>query len=596
MTEGEQRMPEMESDKRKVRLYLCECGPIIKEALDLESLAQRLDMEESVEEVITYPTLCSEEGRQWMAREIAEHPDCRVVVAGCSPREHGATFMEVCRKAEFNPYLLAMANVREQCAWVTPDREKATDKAEKMIHAAVARVREQQPLDEKEIDCSTDALVIGSGVAGLTAARRLADGGRRVYLVEKSPAVGGRAALLGDVFPDLECASCMLEPLMDDVLHHPNIECFTYSEVEEVLGFFGNYTVKIRGKARHVDLDACYGCGSCHAVCPEESRNEFDAGFSLRKAIHIPYMGALPNASLVDEASCRHFKGEECSACVEACPFGNVNLDTTDEVTERQVGAIVIATGAEPCLHGDVDSIPRVLTSMALERLINASGPTGGEIRLPWADAMPRSIALIHCIDENGRGPVEACSKICCLSFAKYVHQISEKLPGCTIHQVMGDCSVGGTGFREFFKAAVGKQGRNLISLGPADRILGFSEGDDSVIVRYTKDGAEEELHADFAVVAPPLRGREDSDELGEILRLERSSEGFFLEDHPLLRPFRTRVDGVYVAGSAQGPKTIGESTAHGAAAAAAAAAARPAAPRAPSRRVSSLTARSWRR
>lgn len=562
-------MGDTEKNAAKVRLYICECGPIIKEALDIDFLARSFEREDDVEEVITYSTLCSEEGRKWMAEEIAAHPDSRVVVAGCSPREHGATFMEVCRQAAFNPYLFAMANIREQCAWVTPDRHQASAKAERMIRAAVARVKRQEPLDEREIDCNTDAMVIGSGVAGLTAARLLADGGRRVYLVEKSPAIGGRTALLGDVFPDLECASCMLEPLMDEVLHHPNIECLTYSEVEGVLGFFGNYTVRIRKNARHVDLDGCYGCGSCHAACPEEQPSEFDAGLSKRKAIHIPYAGALPNVSLIDDGSCRHFRGEECSACVEACPFGNVDLDTRDEVTERQVGAIVIATGAEPQEYGEGGSSPRVLTAMALERLINASGPTGGEIRLPGQDA-PRSVALIHCVDEKGCGPAEACSKVCCMSFAKYVHQISEKLPGCEMFQLVGDCCVGGRGFREFFKAATGKEGLQRISLGPKDRILGIDDQGDSVRVRYMGNGEEKELGVDLAVVAPPLVGREESRELGSILRLERSPDGFFLEDHPLLRSFRSRVDGVFVAGSAQGPKTIQEAAAHGAASAAA--------------------------
>jgi len=564
-------MSESSEKTAKVRVYLCECGPIIKDAIDLDSIAQRLSAADGVDSVCRYATLCSKEGRRWLADDLAQHSDCRAVVAGCSPREHGATFMNVCRQAEFNPYLLTMANIREQCVWVTLDRYHAEQKAERIIRAAVSRVAEQQPLEESEIDCNTDALVVGSGVAGLTAARMLADGGRHVTLVERAPAVGGRAALLSEVYPNLECGSCMLEPLLDDVLHHPNIECHTDSEIEEVLGFFGNYTVSVRKRARRVDVAACYGCRTCVEACPVEVPSAFDHGLSTRKAIDIAYPGALPNATAVDGAHCDHAKGEDCARCAEACPFGAIDLDATDKVVEHKVGALIVATGAEtePVSQADGSSGPssRVLSSMAFERLLNASGPTGGELRLPDRDA-PRSIALVHCSDGSGRAPVERCSKVCCMAFAKYAHLIGRKLPDCTIHEFLWDRCAGGKGYREFCHETAKETGLRQEWLRPGDRIEGVTQNADGVTIDYTSNGRKAALDVDLAILSPPLQGAADSESLSSLLRIDRGEHGYFLEEHGHLRSSQSRVEGIFLAGCAQAPRTIEESASHGAAAA----------------------------
>lgn len=562
--------PMSESSKKtaKVRVYLCECGPIIKDAIDLDSIAQRLGAADGIECVRKYATLCSKEGRQWLADELTQHPDCRVVIAGCSPREHGVTFMNVCRQAAFNPYLLTMANIREQGVWVTLDRYQAEQKAEGIIRAAASRVVEQQPLEESEIDCSTDVLVVGSGVAGLTAARMLADGGRHVTLVERAPVVGGRAALLSEVFPNLECGSCMLEPLLDDVLHHPNIECHTDSEVEEVLGFFGNFTVRVRKRARRVDVASCYGCRTCVEACPVEVPSAFDHGLSTRKAIDIAYPGALPNATAVDGTQCDHAKGADCARCAEACPFGAIDLDATDTVVEHKVGALIVATGAETEPVGQSNgSSGRVLSSMAFERLLNASGPTGGELRIPGRDA-PRSIALVHCSDGSGRAPVERCSKVCCMAFAKYAHLIGQKLPGCTIHEFLWDRCAGGKGFREFCNETAKEAGLSQQWLQPGDRIEGVAESAEGVTILYTSSGEKSELAVDLAILSPPLQGANDSKELSALLRLDRGEHGYYVEDHGHLRTSQSRVEGIYLAGCAQAPRTIEESATHGAAAA----------------------------
>jgi len=549
------------------RVYVCECGPIIKDAIDLDALCAKLSALDGVEEVQRHATLCSEAGRVWLEDDLRFNPDSRVVVVGCSPREHGATFMEVCRRTGINAYLLAMANVREQCTWVTADREAALDKALAISRAAIARAGLAVPLEEREIDALTDVAVIGSGVAGLTAARLLAGADRTVHLVERSAAIGGRVALLGDVYPGLECASCMLEPLMDDVLHHPRIVLHTLSEVEEVLGYKGNFTVRIREHARHVDPDACYGCRTCHAACPVEVPSEADRGLATRRAVYIPYEGALPNATVLDERSCLRFKGEQCDACAAACPFGAIDLEQEDRVVEARVGAIVLATGAETTPLDEAALAGGMIDAMTLERMLNSAGPTGGELRLLGREP-PRSIALIQCSDEDGFAPVIPCSKLCCMSFAKYVHQLREKLPGCEIHRFAWERCVGGKGYKEFADAAEQEPTVKQIRLGVEDRIQGVDTDDGRVAISYTQGGEWRELEVDLAVVAPPLVGAPRIGELARALRLELGPDGFVVEEHERLRPFGTRIEGVLVAGCARGPGDIQDSASQGAAAA----------------------------
>lgn len=556
-----------------VRLILCECGPIIKDLVDLDSVAAALGAHQAVASVERHATLCSDEGRAWLQAQLRENPFHRVVIAGCSPREHGTTFAGVLRAAGMNPYLLTMANIREQCGWVTPDKDQATAKATAIVRAAVARCLTQQPLEESEIECNSDALVVGAGVAGLTAARLLADGGRKVYLVERTPAVGGKTVLYGETFPNMECASCMLEPLMDEVLHHENIEVLTCSEVEELLGFVGNFTAKIRRTARHVDENNCFGCRACQEVCPVEiPDNEFDAGMSTHKAIYIPYAGALPNASVIDKSACLHFKDGSCDACVAACPFGNIDLAATDEVIERNVGAVIVATGSELKVTDSQDSIihhPGVVTTYAFERILNTDGPTGGEIRLPDGKT-PGSIALMYCSDESGSFPAAECSKTCCMSMAKYAREIRAKLPQASLLAVLWDRCAGGKGWREFALESAKDPSVTEIHLGPGGSVqVSPAAINGGVHLAFEQNGTTGETTVDMVVVATPQGGARGIESLAARLGVDTDKDGFILEEHARLHPFASRVEGIFVAGCAQAPKDVAESAAHGAAAAA---------------------------
>jgi heterodisulfide reductase subunit A2 len=544
----------------RARVYVCECGPILKNAMDLDALSERIGAEAEVTEVVRHATLCSPDGKEWLAQQMAQHPDERVVIAACSPREHGETFAAAARAAGINPYLVGLASIREQAAWVTPDPDAALDKAHRLLLATLRRVVRQEPLEEKDIDVLTDVLVLGAGVAGLTAAKLLAEAGRKVTLVETSPAVGGRAALLSDIYPGGECASCVLEPMMDEVLHHDNVELLTESALEELLGFLGNFTARIRRRARPVDPEVCYGCHTCHEACPVSVDNPFDGGLSQHKAIHVPYTGALPNVSIVDEAHCLKIAGETCDACVNACPFGAIDFSAAESVVERRVGAVIVATGGDSALPARWRGGSRVIDASTLERLLSSAGPTGGLVQLPGQDP-PRSIALI--LDPGGppdRATPED-TKLRTLTINKVVDQLSEKLPEAQLHElafIYGPHSASGG-------SSSGSPPRRLW-LSPSDQIGPVEEIDAGVRLNYTRRGVPEAMDVDLLVVLPPLRGAEGNAPLGEILGVVTSAQGFFEPADPVLAPYRASLDGIYVAGCARSPMDVAETAAAAAA------------------------------
>jgi heterodisulfide reductase subunit A len=530
-------------------VLICECGPLLGESIDLGRLAEEARRLPGVGRVERYSTLCSEEGKGFMETLLADGSFDRVVLAGCSPHQHEATFQAVLRDCGMNPFLLTMANIREQCGWVSEDRTAATEKALHLISGAVARCRLQQPLEVEQIEANLDVAVLGSGVAGLQAALLAARAGRNVVVVEKSPCIGGRAAMLSEVFPGGLCASCLLEPLMDEVLHHDRIEMLTCSGIEEVLGCQGNFTMRIRRKARHVDEKGCYGCGTCHEACPVVVPDPVGQG--TRKAVYIPYPGALPHVSVVDESACLRFRGADCDACARACPFGNIDLSAGDEVLERKAGAIILATGAVWTGGPHFPSTyPNILTLPAFERLFHPDGPTGGELRLKEG-APIRSVVLVA-----DPAPSHLFSEI----LAHLVGEIRKKAADVRIDLV---CRAGPRSEFPNADASV-----NWIPLNTGARLS--VTGDDIGPVRIlieSNGGPAVRTTGDIAVWVGGLAGDPALQQVARGLRLELDSDGF-VQNADSLASFSTRAQGIFVAGCAQGPKGIRESATQGAAAA----------------------------
>jgi heterodisulfide reductase subunit A len=556
----------------RIGVYVCECGPNIKEALELDELVQFVQGLENVVVAKSFGLLCSKEGSELIGKDIKGHNLTRVVIAACSPKEHENTFKKVLTRAGLNPFLLQIANIREQCAWVIKDRAIATDKAKAMTAAALKRVIYHEPLEVKEIQCQPDVLVVGAGMAGISAALTLAQKNRRVYLVEKLPCIGGKVARYEDVFPSLECASCVLDPKLDEVLHNEHIEVLALSEVQQVLGFYGNFTVRINKKASFVDTETCIGCGACIEVCPVKVKNEYSEGLDQRRAIYIPYAGALPNVAVIDKEHCLRFSAKECSACREACPFGSVDYEQSDQVLELKVGAVVLATGfdifdpnrAPQYGYGKIED---VYTSLEFERLLSSTGPTGGKILLKNGRS-PKDIALVHCVGSRTRDFCEYCSGICCTYLLKFAYQANKKLPGVSITGFHSDLCLPGKDAQSFFNRICREGTIKLVRMKDPDSMKIVQE-DGKILIKYTDiHGGSNATACDMVVLAPAIEGARDARHVAEVFDLSQGEGGFFVEEHTGVAPVSTARDGVFVAGCAQGPKDIQGSVGQGQAAA----------------------------
>ncbi|RLG56041.1 MAG: disulfide reductase, partial [Thermoproteota archaeon] len=274
-------------DSPRIGVYICHCGLNIAGVIDCEKVAEAFKDYPGVVVSKDYRYMCSDPGQELIKEDIRKYNLNRVVVAACSPRMHEPTFRKCIAEAGLNPYLFEMANIREMCSWChTHQREAANEKAIDMVRMAVEKARRLQPLETIEVPVTPKAMVIGGGVAGIQAALDLADMGFKVYMVEKSPTIGGKMALLDKTFPTLDCSICILGPKMVDVARHPNIELLSYSEVTSVDGFIGNFKVKVLKKPRYVKEEECNACGACTEVCPVEVPNEWDMGLGVRKAIY----------------------------------------------------------------------------------------------------------------------------------------------------------------------------------------------------------------------------------------------------------------------------------------------------------------------
>ncbi len=536
----------------RIGVYLCTCGGNVGDRVDLDAVERALARDAAYVVRAEFP--CSEDGRQWVVEHLrANRPD-RVVMAACSPREYERAFMAILEEAGMNPYFLQIANIREQVAWVIPDREQATAKAAAQIRGAVARVARHEPLERRELEVCRDAVVIGAGPAGLKAAITLAEAGRAVTLVERSAALGGLPALYEELFPNLECGPCMLEPLLGEVLHGPHagrIRILTLAEVSRVKGYYGNFTVSIRQAPRFVDVDACIGCGECVAPCPESAPNPFNFGLDRRKAIALPYLGALPNAPYLDSAACARSTGQDCALCRDACPVeGAIRFDDEPRDLEIPAGALVVAIGGGAGRLPEPGSIPGVYTSLELERLLASNGPTGGTLEA-------RSIAIVHCSGSLDGDGAPYCSGVCCQAAFKFNQMIAHKAPEARVHH--------------FYKelAASGKEAFALYRRARANPNAMFTPYDalriaDGPVVEC----AGKRLSFDMVVLCPPVIGAVAAAELSRILGAPLDRFGFFEELHPRMDSARSRVEGIYLAGACQGPMDIRGAVAQGMAAA----------------------------
>jgi heterodisulfide reductase subunit A len=517
--------------------------------------------------------MCSDPGQQMIKDAIKEKKLTGVVVASCSPRMHEPTFRRACAEAGLNPFLCEMANLREHCSWVHENVEEATKKAVDLIRVMVEKVKKNAPLNPIRVPVTKRALVVGGGIAGIQAALDIANGGHEVVLVERSPSIGGHMSQLSETFPTLDCSQCILTPRMVDVAVHPKIKLYTYAEVDEVDGFIGNFEVKVRKKARSVDMKKCNGCGTCWTKCPAKKiPSEFDAGLGMRTAIYVPFPQAVPNKPVIDRENCIFFKKGKCGTCKKNCPTGAIDYEAQDEIVTEKVGAIVVATGFklfDISKYGEYGygKYKDVIDGMQFERLASASGPTSGKMQRPSDGAEPKSVVFIKCV--GSRDPqkgLEYCSKICCMYIAKHTMLYKHKVHDGKAYVFYMDIRAGGKNYEEFVRRAIEEDGAIYLR-GRVSRIY---EHKGKLIVKGadTIRGEQVEIAADMVVLANAIEPQADASSVAQRIGVAYDKYGFISEAHPKLRPVETNTAGVFLAGACQAPKDIPDTVAQASASA----------------------------
>jgi len=563
-----------EDTERRIGVYVCHCGLNIAGTVDVEELAEYAATLDSVVVARHYPYMCSDPG-QTLIRDDIEHSKLnRVVVASCSPRMHELTFRKACQAAGLNPYLYEHANIREHCSWVHDDKAIATEKAKDIVRAAVRRVYCHEALELKEAPLNPNVLVVGAGIAGIQASLDIANGEHKVYLVERDPSIGGHMAQLDRTFPTLDCSECIMTPKMTEVGQHPFIELLAYSEVEEVSGAIGNFKVKVRKKARYIDEVKCIGCGVCEEKCPWKVASEFEEGLSQRKAVYIPFAQAIPNVATIDREHCVYFETGKCRACEKFCEAKAIDFEQQDEITEIEVGSIILATGYDifdpSVLHqygyGHYDN---VLTGLQFERMTCAAGPTGGKIVLNDGQ-VPKSAAIIHCVGSRDENYNEYCSRVCCMYSLKYAHLLRE-MANAEVYEMYIDMRCFGEGYEEFYKR-VAEEGVTFIR-GKVAKVTDRAVTDEEkgkliVLTEDTLIGKVIRVPVDMVILSIALQSRSDAGEVAKTFSINQRADGFFLERHVKLDPVATPTDGIFIAGCCQGPKDIPDTVAQGSAAA----------------------------
>ncbi len=546
-------------EKPRVGVYVCSCGLNIAGVVDVEKVVEHAKTLPDVVVAKNYVYTCSEPGQAMIKEDAKNYNLNRVVIASCSPQMHEPTFRRVVEEEGLNPYLLEMANLREQCSWVHFNQpKKATEKAKDLVRMAVAKVRLLHALDKREVGVEAKALVIGGGVTGIQATLDLANRGFHVYLVEKTPYLGGRVAQLNRVILTNEKALELLNPMVKALTEHPNIEVFTNSEIKNVGGYIGNFEVTLDSKPRYVTAK-CTACGKCGEVCPIEVADEFNLGLIKRKAIYMPYSEAVPNIFCIDEANCTR-----CGKCLRVCEAKAIVLDSQPKNAKFQVGTIVIATGFDPYMPFDEYGFGKhenVITQLQLERLLSKNGPTEGHLVLPSTEKVPKSVVFILCV--GSRNPDRPyCSRICCAAALKNAMLIKNQLPETEVFILYRDIRTFGKGLEVYYTEAR-ELGINFFKFSAEDPPKVHRNNEDGQLKILVNDpilGMSVEIPVDLTVLVEAMTPRQDAAKLGSTLGVSRSPDGFFREAHPKLRPLDTSTDGIYLAGVAHGPKDITES------------------------------------
>jgi len=557
----------------KVGVYICHCGKNIAGVIDIKKVLEEVKKLNEVSITRDYMFMCSRTGQQLIIDDIKAGIVDRVVVAACSPTMHEETFMRALEEAGLNRFLFEMANIREQCSWVHyNDPEAATEKAIDIVKAAVKRVSKYEPFERGRLPVVKRALIIGGGIAGIRAALDIADAGIEVYLVEKSPSIGGKMAQLDKTFPTLDCSLCILTPLMNEVSKHRNIKLLTNSEVVDVKGRVGSFQVKIKRKARYVDVEKCVACGMCSEKCPVSGiPDDYNCGLSSRRAIYKPYPQAIPNAYVIDPEHCLKVTRGICGVCEKICPAKAIDFNDKDTEIDVEVGVIIIAIGYELMNPREITEygygkFKDVVTGLEFERICSAEGPTKGKIIKLSDGKEPKEIAIILCAGSRDERHLPYCCNIGCMAGLKHAYYIASSNPEIKTYIFYTDIRTYGKGYEEFYKRI--REMNNVYFIRGKPMEVRFEEGKLTFEVFDMNVNELYKFRVDMIILETGLIPNPSSIDLASKLKIPRSADGFLLEAHPKLRPVNAPSRGIYICGCVQGLKDIPSSIAQASAAA----------------------------
>ncbi|MCJ7612406.1 MAG: CoB--CoM heterodisulfide reductase iron-sulfur subunit A family protein, partial [Candidatus Aminicenantes bacterium] len=496
--------PQTKKTDKRVGLFVCHCGVNIAGVVDVEKVAQVMKDYPGVSFSANYVYMCSDPGQQMIIDTIKEKKLDSIIIAACSPTLHEKTFQEAARLAGLNPYQIEIANIREQDSWVHTDKDKATKKAIRIVKGHVEKAIRNESLEPIKVDVTRRALVIGGGISGIQAALDVADHGYEVLLVEKNPSIGGKMIQLSETFPTLDCSQCIMTPKMVEASRHPRIKLLTYHEVESVSGFVGNFKVRIKRKPRYVDATLCNLCGECEKVCPQVVPDEFNMGLSFRKAVYLPFPQAVPGTYTLDAANCLGLSPVRCGKCKDVCDKKAIDYDMKEKIIEEEVGGIIIATGYDLYTMQALgeyggEKYEDVVNGLEFERILSASGPTGGVIRRPSDGQVPKSIVFVQCSgSRDTEKHLPYCSKICCMYTAKHSMLYKHRVPDGQATVFYIDVRTGGKAFDEFYQRTV-EEDKVLYIRGKVSKII--KEGDKLIVWGVdTLTGKKVEVEADMVV------------------------------------------------------------------------------------------------
>ena len=557
----------------KIGVVLCPCelegSPLFNPEVLMEGLKGRKD----VLPFIHYPPICSESGMEAIRAFLEKSELDRAVVACSKPELFSPTFKKGLRQWGLNPSLSEVVDIGP--ALEGGDRgglQEATKNTLNVIGRGIDEIRGRVPSKSRQASFIKRVMVIGGGITGITASIDLGNAGYEVLLVDRLASIGGRMLQLSETFPTLDCAQCTLTPKTVETGQHTHVRLVTYSEIESVSGEVGNFLVKIHRKAAYVDWAKCTGCGLCQEKCPTKVPSEFERGVGLGKAIYTLSPQAVPNKPVINREVCRYFTRGKCRVCEKVCPAGAIDYSQGDAFVEEKVGAIIVATGFDLYSKEEIGEygygdVPDVIDGLAFERLNSASGPTSGEIRRPSDGRTPKEVVFIQCV--ASRDPeryMPYCSRACCMYTAKHARLYKHKVHDGHAYIFYMDIRSMGKGYEEFIQQGVEEEGI-LYLRGRVSRLF----RDNGHVVVWGVDtltGKKVEIAADMVVLATAMIPSQGAKELAEKLHIKTDEYGFLREAQWKLYPVESGIEGIYLAGCAQGPKDIADTVAQGNAAA----------------------------